>query len=183
MIKIGYHFWNRKPSNLKKKDNRKIQIEKVEKSRDLKDDTTFYQGIRHPFKNVQEYCDPTTRTQVTTVWFPEDTCTTFQVAKIHARMIKIQQKYFIESISFEDVSPDQLRHSNYRFRNIHNIENKLTRFQIYPETEVACKYNKPLYKTQYSENRVGYEDSFDMNTGKLVIHEMATSSSTTDENS
>ena len=57
-------------------------------------------------------------------------------------MIKFHQKDFIESIPFEDVNSDQLRHSNYRFRNIHNMENKLTRFQIYPETEVACKSTK-----------------------------------------
>ena len=30
--------------------------------------------------------------------------------------------------------------------NLHNIENKLTRFQLYPETELACKYKKN-YKT------------------------------------
>ena len=98
-------------------------------------------------------------------------------------MIKFHQNNFIESIPFEDVSPDQLRHSNYNFRNIHIIENKLTRFQIYPETELACKNTKPLYKTQYSENCVKYQDSFDMNTRKLIIYPMATSHSTTDENS
>ena len=65
-------------------------------------------------------------------------------------MIKFQQKNFIESIPFEDVSPDQLRYSNFKFRNSNNIENKLTRFQIYPEMELACKYTKPLYKTQNS---------------------------------
>ena len=59
----------------------------------------------------------------------------------------------------------------------------MTRFQIYPETEFACKYTKPLYKTQYSEILVEYEDGFDMNTGKIIIHEMATSYSTTDKNS
>ena len=59
----------------------------------------------------------------------------------------------------------------------------MTQFQIYPETELACKYNKPLYKTQHSEILVEYEDGFDMNTGKLIRHEMATSRSTTDENS
>ena len=64
-------------------------------------------------------------------------------------MIKFHQKYFIESIPFEDVSPDQLRHSNFKFRNTHNIVNKLTRFQIHPETELAFKYTKPLYKTPY----------------------------------
>ena len=59
----------------------------------------------------------------------------------------------------------------------------MTRFQIYPEKELACKCTKPLYKTQYSEILVEYEDGFDMNTGKLVKHELATSRSTTDENS
>ena len=54
----------------------------------------IYQGIRLPCKNDQGYCDPTTRTQATVVWFPEDTCTTFQVAKIHARMINFHEKYF-----------------------------------------------------------------------------------------
>ena len=52
----------------------------------------------------------------------------------------------------------KLEKSNQKFRNIHNIENKLTHFQIYPETELACKYNKPLYKTQYSENLVQSEN-------------------------
>ena len=64
-------------------------------------------------------------------------------------MMKFHQKHFNESIMFEGVNPDQLRHSNYKFRNIHEIENKSTRFQLYPKTEFACKYNKPLYKTQY----------------------------------
>ena len=59
----------------------------------------------------------------------------------------------------------------------------MTTFRIYPETELACKYNKSLYKTQYSEILVEYEDGSDMKTGKLRKHEMATSRSTTDENS
>ena len=47
--------------------------------------------------------------QATIVWFPEDTCTTFQVAKIHARMIKFHQKYAVESISSENVNPRKSR--------------------------------------------------------------------------
>ena len=74
----------------------KIQLEKIQLTRDLTDNTMIYQGIRLPSKNGQGYCDRTTRIQATIVWFPEDTCTTFQVAKIHARMIKFHEKYFIE---------------------------------------------------------------------------------------
>ena len=107
----------------------KIQLEKIQLTRDLSDNTMTYQGIRLPCKNDQGYCDPTTRTQTTIVWFPEDTCTTFQVAKIHARMIKFHEKYFIQSIPYEQVNPSRKLSSN--FRNIHNIENKLTHFQIY----------------------------------------------------
>ena len=84
----------------------KIQLEKVQLTRDLKDDTIIYQGIRLPCKNDQGYGDPATRTQAAIAWFPEDTCTTFLIAKIHARMIKFYQKYFIESIPFEDLSPE-----------------------------------------------------------------------------
>ena len=95
-------------------------------------------------------------------------------------MIKFHQKSFIESIPYEDVKPDQIKSTNHKFHNIHNIENNLTRFQIYPETELACKYNKPIYKTQYSESLVEYEYGFDINTGNLP---MATTRSLTDENS
>ena len=52
----------------------------------------IYQEVRLPCKNHQGYCDPTTRTQATIVCFPEDTCTTLHVAKIHARNTKFHQK-------------------------------------------------------------------------------------------
>ena len=136
----------------------KIQLEKIQLTRDLSDNTMIYQGIRLPCKNDQGYCDPTTRTQATVVWFPEDTCTTFQIAKIHARKIKFHEKYFIESIPYEHVNPSRKQSTN--FKNIHDIENKLPRFQIYQETEFACKYRNPLYKTQYSEILVEYEKRF-----------------------
>ena len=132
----------------------------------------IYQGIRLPCKNDQGYCDPTTRTQATIDWFPEDTCTTFQVAKIHARIIKFHEKYFIESIPYEQVNPSRKQSND--FRNIHDIENNLTRFQIYQETEIACKYRNPLYKTQYSEILVEYEKGFDMTTGKTKFDPYAT---------
>ena len=80
-------------------------------------------------------------------------------------MTKFHQKYFIESSLYEKVNPEKIRQNDNIFKNIHNIENKLTRFQIYIEKELACKYTTPLYKTQYSEILVEYKESFDMNTG------------------
>ena len=126
----------------------------------------IYQGVRLPCKNDQGYCDPTTRTQATIVWFPKDTCTTFQVAKIDARMIKFHEKYFIESIPYDRVNPSRKQSTD--FRNFHDLENKLTRFQVYQETEFACIYRNALYKTQFSEILVEYEKGFDMNTEKKI---------------
>ena len=83
-------------------------------------------------------------------------------------MMKFHQKYFIESIPFEDVNPNQIRQQNHKVRHIHKIENQLTRFQIYQETELACKHRTPLYKTQYFEILVEYEQDFDMNTRKII---------------
>ena len=82
-------------------------------------------------------------------------------------MIKFHEKFFNESIPFDNVNPSQIKSRNTNFRNIHNIENKLTRFQIYHETELACKYQNPLHETQYSEILVEYDESFDMTTRKL----------------
>ena len=73
----------------------KIPLEKVQLTLNLKYDTIIYQGVILPCKNDRGYCDPTTRTQATIVWFPEDTCTTFQVAKIHARMKKFHKNFFL----------------------------------------------------------------------------------------
>ena len=67
--------------------DRKIQLEKVQLTRDLNDNTKIYQEIRLLGKNDQGYCDPTSRTQATIVWFPEDSCTTFQVPKTPARTV------------------------------------------------------------------------------------------------
>ena len=83
-------------------------------------------------------------------------------------MIKFHEKYFIQSIPYDQVHPSRRQSSN--FRNIHNIENKLTRFQIYQETELACKYRNPLHKTQYSEILVEYEKDHWKSKNRPIRH-------------
>ena len=62
---------------------------------------------------------------------------------------KFHEKYFFEAIPYEQVNPSRKQSNDFKI--IHDIENKLTRFQIYHETEFACKYRNPFYKTHYSE--------------------------------
>ena len=66
-------------------------------------------------------------------------------------MINFHENYFNQSILFENVNPSHKRQKNTKFRNIHSIENKLTRFQIFQKAEIACKYKNALDKTQYFE--------------------------------
>ena len=63
-------------------------------------------------------------------------------------MIKFHKKYFIESIAFENVNPSQIRHHNIKFRNIQKIENKLTLFQVYHETEFHV--NIKIHSTKHN---------------------------------
>ena len=81
----------------------------------------------------------------------------YHISRIHARLINFHQKYFIESILYDKVNPEKIRQINYYSNNIHNTKNKLTRNQIYTETELAGKYNTPLHKTQYAETLVENE--------------------------
>ena len=83
-------------------------------------------------------------------------------------MIKLHQKYFIESILYDKVSPDEIRQNRNCYYNIDGMENNLTRFQIYFETELACKHKTRLHKTHYSETLVEYKKSFDIKAGKIV---------------
>ena len=50
----------------------------------------------------------------------------------------------------------------------------MTRFQIYHETELACEYKNPLYKTQYSEILFEYDEGFHMTSGKIKNEPSAT---------
>ena len=45
----------------------------------------------------------------------------------------------------------------------------LKRYQSYPETEIACKYPRPIFKLQSSKILVKCEQFFEMKTGKIFI--------------
>ena len=66
---------------------------------------------------------------------------------------------------------------------IHGIENKLTRFQVYSETEVTFKYIKPQFRQQYSETLAKYEKNVDIKTGPLTLNMADSNRNREDENS
>ena len=54
-------------------------------------------------------------------------------------MIKFLEKNFLQSIPFNQLHPDRRRPDEKTSRNIQGTEHKLTRFQLNPETKLACK--------------------------------------------
>ena len=64
-------------------------------------------------------------------------------------MIKFHQKFLIYLHPFEDINTDQISHTNQSFTIFRNIENKLTCFQLYPDTEFAFKY-----KNHYTKHNI-----------------------------
>ena len=85
--------------------------------------------------------------------------------KTCARRIKFHQKHFIESIAFDKIKT--LIESDQADKNI--VVEEIRCFQINPETEVACKYAKALFKTQYSEILVQNKKKFDRKTENLIL--------------
>ena len=73
---------------------------------------------------------------------------TFEVAKIHASLIKFHEKYFIESMPYDNINPDQTRPNPNPFKN----KNKPNHFS-------KQKIQKFLSKRKKN----------DMKTGKLVL--------------
>ena len=147
----------------------KFQLEKIQLTRDLSLDFILYQGLRLPNKICQFFCNPTTWTQATIDCFPEDTCTTFQVAKNQARMVNFHKKnyrikYYRQKYPWsKQIKPTEIK----KIKMIK--KKKLTIFQVYTETEIVCKYPEPLFRTQYSEHFVEYEKSFNIKNRQHVF--------------
>ena len=83
-------------------------------------------------------------------WFPKETCTIFQVAKIHARKIKFHQQNFIESIAFKDVHPDKIRTTNLKFRNMENIDKKNNGFSNIPRNRTCMQIQQTILQNTIS---------------------------------
>ena len=66
----------------------------------------------------------------------ENNCTTFPVANIQAQ--------FIESIFFDPLHSYRTEQAMTPHQNEAGSETKLTRLQLYPETDLASKYCKTL---------------------------------------
>ena len=98
-------------------------------------------------------------------------------------MIKFHREYFTENKPFDQAHQHRTKQPKSQYKKKEGMESKLTRFQIYPGTESACKYWNTLCKTQCSDMLVEYRNQFYMETGKLIIPENATNRNRDDEKS
>ena len=125
--------------------DRKIQIKKLQLTRDLKNDAILYPGIRLPCSK-----DITTLSKDIATSPLVHVQPLFDFLKTHAPhfkclKLKPELSVFKKIYSFKSILLDQLHSDRYRsdpspYKNMQGIEIISTRFRTYHETELVCKY-------------------------------------------
>ena len=156
-----------------------IQLERITLNHLLKDGSLAYKGIKLYCNQQHGFCRPSVAVPATIVWQPTTACTLYAVTTQVGKMLKFDNRYFIETLSpelnlkydFKD-APDM--HKTYTMmQRLHAWHrHKLLRVEIYNEQTSECLSSNAteipdLYKTQYDEIFIRYKYGFDMNTGKV----------------
>ena len=156
-----------------------IQLEKIVLNHLLKDGSIAYRGITLHCNHQHGFCRPSVAIPATIVWQPSNACTLYAVTTQVGKMLKFDNRYFIETLSpeltfkfFSKGAPD-MRNTYSMMKRLHSWHrHKLLRIEIYNEQTSECLSSNAteitdLYKTQYDEIFVRYKYGFDMDTGQV----------------
>ena len=128
-------------------------------------------------------CKPTTKTPFTLAWFNDDFCLIFTLQDFLGRMIKIEDRYWIETDCFVH-SPRSIKPKTtscikgtehpyvYAPHTQYPNNPSLSRFEVYPTAHTFCGKPDPRYATQHSDLFVTYTDGFNMHTVQPNPHFM-----------
>ena len=156
-----------------------IQLEKIVLNHLLKDGSLAFKGIKLHCNQQHGFCRPSVAVPATIVWQPTNACTLYAVTTQVGKMLKFDNRYFIETLSpeltfkfFNKGAPD-MRNTYTMMQRLHSWHrHKLLRIEIYNEQTSECLSSNAteipnLYKTQYDEIFVKYKYGFDMDTGQV----------------
>ena len=151
------------------KDSWSLIVREVEITYDDKENTLIYDGHILPCLHDDGFCKPTILTPYTIVWFPEDLCLIFTINSFIGKMSKIHNRYWLETEHFFNITYNKNAPPTYSSLpndNSNSDQTRLSRFEIFPNTNFFCNKPTPLHKTQYPDLFVTYKEGFNMNTGK-----------------
>ena len=129
------------------------------------------------------FCQSTTKTPFTRVWFSDDFCLIFTLQDFLGRMTKIEDRYWIET-DYSVHSPHSMKPETtsgikgkahpyvHAPHTQHPSNPSLSRFEVYPTAQTFCGKPDQLYSTQSIYLFVTYTDGFNMHPGQPNPHSM-----------
>ena len=157
----------------------RLSVSEVELTYDDTENLMVKKGHAFPCYFADGCCKLTTKTPFTLVWFKDDFCLIFTLQDFVGRMTEINDRYWIETVSFIHSSlPNKtdtfsgIKGTSFPYthaphtKNPHNLS--LSRFELFPHTQTICGKPEPLYTTQYSDLFVTYQEGFNMHTGQPI---------------
>ena len=145
-----------------------LQLTKITLTFDLATEHMYYGKDRIKCDIERGYCEPNHAIKAVVIWEPEHHCKIFDVGRSHARMIKFQKRYFIETLeNNETIRRHQHEAHMYssRFQKHLYDESALSRFEVLTKPLFKCNEDKPYYATQYQDIFIQYTEGFNFASG------------------
>ena len=137
----------------------KLRKTNAEKSHYDENIQMILEGYILPCYHSDGFCRAPTRTPYILTWFDEKFCLIFRLQEFIGRMIRIKDRYWIETDNFIDSSniTKHLQTEGIKGTKYPNVKTpqstvdnpSLSRFEIYPIAQTFCGKPEPLYSTQY----------------------------------
>ena len=127
-----------------------------------------YGKDRIKFDIDRGYCEPNHAIKATVIWEPEHHCKIFDVGRSHARMIKFEKLYFIETLENNEtnsVHEHEPHMYSSRFQKHLYDESPLSRFEVLTKPIFKCNGDRPYYATQYQDVFIQYQEGFNFASG------------------
>ena len=119
-------------------------------------------GYTLPCYFADVFCKPTTKTPFLIDWFVDDFCLISAIQDFFGRMIKINERYWVETLFYPLFTLPNKSDTSYEIKgtsfpyihaphtqNQHN--SSLSRFELFPHTQTFCGKPESLYSTQHTD--------------------------------
>ena len=123
----------------------------------------YYGKVRIKCDIERSYCPPNHAKKATVIWEPENYCRIFDVGISHARMIKSQKRYFIETLENNETNSGHKHNAHMyssRFQKHLSDISALSRFEVLTKPIFKCNKDRPHYATQHQDIFIQYKEGF-----------------------
>ena len=138
-----------------------LHVEQLRLQYDHKKNTISYSGHILPCTYSDGVCPPTAAFPATLIWEPQKHCVIFFSHDFQAKMIKYNNRYWIESLP--NITTFEKPKSPF-----HRTEPPAyTRIEIFEEQTFLCNTPTPYHVTQYEDVFITYTGGFDISPVKF----------------